>query len=109
MVFLLVERRGPAAEQVQRFSDTQRESNARRVGQRGRCQYLEGQGRSFGADTCFSGRMRATVMYGAGDVRVENVPDAQIIEPTDALVRVTRAPGYRAMNDREAIKVMVDV
>jgi hypothetical protein len=48
-------------------------------------------------------------MYGAGDVRVENVPDAQIVEPTDALVRVTRAPGYRAMNDREAIKVMVEV
>jgi threonine dehydrogenase-like Zn-dependent dehydrogenase len=30
-------------------------------------------------------------MYGAGDVRIENVPDARIIEPTDALVRVTRA------------------
>jgi threonine dehydrogenase-like Zn-dependent dehydrogenase len=30
-------------------------------------------------------------MYGAGDVRVETVPDARIIEPTDALVRVTRA------------------
>ena len=35
--------------------------------------------------------MRATVMYGAGDVRVENVPDARLVEPTDALVRVTRA------------------
>jgi threonine dehydrogenase-like Zn-dependent dehydrogenase len=35
--------------------------------------------------------MRATVMYGAHDVRVENVPDARIVEPTDALVRVTRA------------------
>ena len=35
--------------------------------------------------------MRATVMYGAGDVRVENVPDAKLVEPTDALVRVTRA------------------
>ena len=35
--------------------------------------------------------MRATVMYGAGDVRVENVPDARLIEPTDALVVVTRA------------------
>jgi len=35
--------------------------------------------------------MRATVMYGAGDVRIENVPDARIAEPTDALVRVTRA------------------
>lgn len=35
--------------------------------------------------------MRATVMYKAGDVRVENVPDAKIIEPTDAVIRVTRA------------------
>src|SRR6266550_4639688 len=35
--------------------------------------------------------MRGTVMYGAGDVRVETVPDARIIEPTDALVAVTRA------------------
>ena len=35
--------------------------------------------------------MRATVMYGAGDVRVENVPDARLIEPTDALLIVTRA------------------
>src|SRR2546423_15023682 len=35
--------------------------------------------------------MRATVMYGAGDVRVENVPDASLAEPTDALVRVTHA------------------
>src|SRR3954469_15146236 len=35
--------------------------------------------------------MRATLMYGAGDVRVENVPDAHLFEPTDALVRVTRA------------------
>jgi threonine dehydrogenase-like Zn-dependent dehydrogenase len=35
--------------------------------------------------------MRATVMYGAGDVRVETVPDARLAEPTDALVRVTRA------------------
>ena len=30
-------------------------------------------------------------MHGAGDVRIENVPDAQLREPTDALVRVTRA------------------
>ena len=36
--------------------------------------------------------MRATVMYGAGDVRVENVPDSQIQEnTTDAIVRVRRA------------------
>jgi threonine dehydrogenase-like Zn-dependent dehydrogenase len=30
-------------------------------------------------------------MYGARDVRVQDVPDATILEPTDALVRVTRA------------------
>jgi threonine dehydrogenase-like Zn-dependent dehydrogenase len=35
--------------------------------------------------------MRATLMYGAGDVRIENVPDAQLVEPTDALITVTRA------------------
>ena len=35
--------------------------------------------------------MRATIMYRAGDVRVENVPDATLKEPTDALVRITRA------------------
>jgi threonine dehydrogenase-like Zn-dependent dehydrogenase len=35
--------------------------------------------------------MRATLMYGAGDVRVETVPDAKLQEPTDALVRVTQA------------------
>ncbi len=35
--------------------------------------------------------MRATVMYAAGDVRIENVPDPEIVEPTDAVVRVTRA------------------
>jgi hypothetical protein len=35
--------------------------------------------------------MRATVMFGAGDVRIENVPDARLIQPTDALVRVSRA------------------
>ena len=35
--------------------------------------------------------MRATVMYEAGDVRVEDVPDAGLVEPTDAVVRVTHA------------------
>ena len=35
--------------------------------------------------------MRATVMYGAGDVRVETVPDARLVESSDALVTVTRA------------------
>jgi threonine dehydrogenase-like Zn-dependent dehydrogenase len=35
--------------------------------------------------------MKATVMHGAGDVRVEQVPDPKIIEPTDAILRVTQA------------------
>jgi threonine dehydrogenase-like Zn-dependent dehydrogenase len=30
-------------------------------------------------------------MYGAGDVRVEKVPDARLKEPTDALLTITRA------------------
>jgi threonine dehydrogenase-like Zn-dependent dehydrogenase len=30
-------------------------------------------------------------MFGAGDVRIENVPDARLVEPTDAVVSVTRA------------------
>jgi threonine dehydrogenase-like Zn-dependent dehydrogenase len=35
--------------------------------------------------------MKATVMYRAFDVRVETVPDAHLIESTDALVIVTHA------------------
>ena len=35
--------------------------------------------------------MRATLMYGAGDVRIETVPDSIIKHPTDALVRITAA------------------
>src|SRR3954471_19128435 len=35
--------------------------------------------------------MRATIMYGAGDVRLENVPDPSIVDPTDAIMRVVRA------------------
>jgi threonine dehydrogenase-like Zn-dependent dehydrogenase len=35
--------------------------------------------------------MKATVMYARHDVRVENLPDAVIVEPTDAVIRVTRA------------------
>jgi threonine dehydrogenase-like Zn-dependent dehydrogenase len=52
--------------------------------------------------------MPATIMHGAGDVRIENVPDATLIEPTDALIRVTRACicgsdlwPYRAMESSE--------
>ena len=57
--------------------------------------------------------MRATVMYGAGDVRIENVPDATLVEPTDALVNVTRACicgsdlwPYKAMGPSEPRRVM---
>ena len=35
--------------------------------------------------------MRATGMYGPGDVRVENRPEPTIKQPTDAIVRVVRA------------------
>lgn len=35
--------------------------------------------------------MKATLMFGAGDVRVTDVPDATIKRPTDAVVRVVRA------------------
>ncbi|MEU5592697.1 alcohol dehydrogenase catalytic domain-containing protein [Streptomyces sp. NPDC020298] len=35
--------------------------------------------------------MRAALMYGAGDVRVGNVADPSLKEPTDALVRITAA------------------
>lgn len=35
--------------------------------------------------------MRATFMYGAGDVRVENVPDPVLQDPADALVRIIRS------------------
>ena len=40
--------------------------------------------------------MRATVMFGAGDVRIENVPDARPIEPTDALSSSSRVPASAA-------------
>jgi threonine dehydrogenase-like Zn-dependent dehydrogenase len=57
--------------------------------------------------------MRATVMYEAGDVRIENVPDATVVEPTDAVVRVTRACicgsdlwPYKTMQPSESGRVM---
>ncbi len=33
--------------------------------------------------------VRATIYHGPGDVRVEDVPDASLQEPTDAVVRIT--------------------
>ncbi len=57
--------------------------------------------------------MKATVMYKAGDVRIDNVPDARVINPKDALVRVTRACicgsdlwPYKAMEPSETGIVM---
>jgi len=57
--------------------------------------------------------MRATVMYGAGDVHIENVPDPAVIEPTDAVVRVTRSCicgsdlwPYKTMEHSETGRVM---
>src|SRR3954467_1320047 len=35
--------------------------------------------------------MRATVMHKTHDVRIENVPDAAIQSPTDAVIRITRS------------------
>ena len=35
--------------------------------------------------------MRATLIHGAGDIRIEQVPDPVIKTPTDALVRITSA------------------
>ena len=57
--------------------------------------------------------MRATVMHKAGDVRIENVPDPTIHEPTDAVIRVTRACicgsdlwPYKTMRRRDGARVM---
>ena len=35
--------------------------------------------------------MRATSIYAAGDIRVTDAPDPKLVEPTDALVQITRA------------------
>ena len=51
--------------------------------------------------------MRATVLYGAGDVRLEQVPRPRILEPADAVVRITAScicgsdlhPYHRGLGD----------
>ena len=69
--------------------------------------------------------MKATLMYGAGDVRVEEVADPTIEEPTDAVIRVTYAcvcgsdlhpyhslehtPEGRRMGHHEAIGVVEEI
>jgi len=52
-------------------------------------------------------------MYAAGDVRVEDVPDPAILEPTDAVIRVTRACicgsdlwPYQSLTPAEGARVM---
>jgi threonine dehydrogenase-like Zn-dependent dehydrogenase len=35
--------------------------------------------------------VKATLIYGAGDVRVEDVPDPKVENPTDAVVRITHS------------------
>jgi hypothetical protein len=52
-------------------------------------------------------------MYGAGDVRIGNVPDATVIEPADVVLRVTRACicgsdlwPYKTMESSETGRVM---
>src|ERR1043165_2062843 len=57
--------------------------------------------------------MRATVMYSAGDVRIENVPDAAIKNPTDVVLTVTHACicgsdlwPYKTMEPSETGRVM---
>lgn len=63
--------------------------------------------------------MRGTVMYGPRDVRFEERPDPQIIEPTDAIFRQRRpvqwrstrasprAEDCRTMDERRAIKALL--
>ena len=49
--------------------------------------------------------MRATIMYGTNDVRIEHVPDARLSQPTDApagAVRLGRA-GERIPSDGDAL------
>jgi threonine dehydrogenase-like Zn-dependent dehydrogenase len=50
--------------------------------------------------------MRATLIHGTRDIRVEDVPDPEIVKPTDAIVRVTAACvcgsdlwGYRGVRE----------
>lgn len=35
--------------------------------------------------------MKALVWHGVGDIRVEDVPDPKILEPSDAIIRITRS------------------
>lgn len=57
--------------------------------------------------------MRATVMHKAGDVRVEDVPDARIEAPTDAVIRIARACicgsdlwPYKSLDEADGARIM---
>jgi threonine dehydrogenase-like Zn-dependent dehydrogenase len=57
--------------------------------------------------------MRATVLHGAGDVRVEQVPDAKIEVPSDAVIRIARASicgsdlwPYKSLDPAEGARIM---
>jgi threonine dehydrogenase-like Zn-dependent dehydrogenase len=57
--------------------------------------------------------MRGAVMHAAGDVRIETVPDPAIEEPTDAVIRVTRACicgsdlwPYKTLQESDGARVM---
>ena len=49
------------------------------------------QGRPSGRHPLRSEHMRATILYGPRDVRVEDRPDPAILEPTDAIIRIAAA------------------
>src|SRR3954453_1885385 len=57
--------------------------------------------------------MKATVMHQAGDVRIEEVPDARIEQPTDAVIRIIRACicgsdlwPYKSLDAAEGARIM---
>lgn len=50
--------------------------------------------------------MRGAVLNGPRDVRLEERDASKIIEPTDAILRLP-AEGYRAMDERRAIKTLL--
>jgi threonine dehydrogenase-like Zn-dependent dehydrogenase len=52
--------------------------------------------------------MKATVLHGPGDIRYEGVNDPKIIRPTDAIIEQV-AEGYKAMDERRAIKTLLMV
>ena len=39
--------------------------------------------------------MKAAVFHAPGDIRMENVPDPSLQEPTDAIVRITHRADLR--------------